>query len=175
MPRSPIRPSRRSIRLPNVDYSQGGTYFLTICSFDKTNIFGEVRNNIVHLNPIGEIVRDLWLAIPTHFPTIRLHAFILMPNHLHGIVAIEEWARHAVPLQIARNVEGFQNPVSASIPTMVRSFKSAVTKHVRSHMNIPSIQVWQSNYFERILRNGTELRHATRYITENPRRWMTRK
>ncbi len=170
--RHPTLPVRRSIRLPHVDYSQRGTYFLTICTFNKSCLFGRITNNIITLNHVGKIAQNSWLAIPSHFQNVRLSAFVVMPNHLHGILSIKERARHAVPLQIARSVEDFQRPVAASIPTIVRSFKAAVTKQARSDTNSPAFNVWQSNYFERILRNATEIKSATRYVIENPSRWM---
>jgi putative transposase len=142
-----------------------------MCAFRKTCLFGGIENDIVVLSPVGKIVRDCWADIPNHFASVRLGVFVVMPNHLHGILTVEERARHAVPLQVARNLEQFQGPTAASIPTIVRSFKSAVTRLVREHAQSQAIRVWQSNYFERILRNGDELEKATRYIVENPLHW----
>ncbi len=71
-----------------MDYSQPGAYFVTICSFQKQSIFGTVKNGRVHLSPVGEIARACWVDIPNHFPGIKVDTFIVMPNHMHGILAI---------------------------------------------------------------------------------------
>jgi putative transposase len=162
------RPVRRTIRLQGFDYSQPGSYFVTLCAFCKHCIFGRVENGSVRLSSIGEILRACWVEIPIHFLNIRLNAFIVMPNHMHGILIIEERARHAVPLRGGLPFEAFRKPVPASVPTIVRSYKSAVSKRVRDSCGSRAIQVWQSNYFERVLRNGEEFSNASRYILENP-------
>lgn len=97
-----------------------------------------------------------------------------MPNHVHGVLEITERARHAVPLPAARDVEAFGRPVAASIPTVVRSYKSVVTKQVRDATNGHIAHVWLSNYFERVLRNADDLNNAIFYIKENPKRWQSR-
>jgi putative transposase len=160
------RSARRSVRLTGADYSRPGAYFVTICAFHHRCIFGVVDGSRIRLTPIGQIVRHCWFDIPRHFVGVYVDAFVVMPNHIHGIVAIEERARRAVPLQVQR----FGKPVARSIPTIVRSYKSAVTRLARRLSN-HSVQVWQSNYFERILRNGSEFSNAAHYILENPLMW----
>ena len=164
-------PNRRSIRLPGFDYSQTGQYFVTICAFEMRCIFGRVEEKTVCLSRIGEIATELWLEIPQHFPEATVDPFIVMPNHLHGILTIRGRARHAVPLQEKHDAEGFRKPVEGSVPTIIRSCKSAVTKRVRETLGSRAKGVWQSNYFERVLRNGKEFGDASRYILENPLRW----
>jgi putative transposase len=165
------RPVRRSIRLRNFDYSQAGVYFVTICAFRKRCIFGRIENGRVRLSPIGDIVRACWVDVPNHFPGIKIEAFVVMPNHMHGILAIEERARRAVPLREAARLEAFSKPVPGSVPTIVRSYKSAVSRLVRDTAGSRALQVWQSNYFERVLRDGDEFSNASRYILENPAMW----
>jgi putative transposase len=165
------RPVRRSIRLRSMDYSQPGAYFVTICTFQKQSIFGTVENGCVHLNPIGEIARACWVDIARHFPGVNVGTFVVMPNHMHGILAIEERARRAVPLRNEERLEAFRGPVPGSVPTMVRSYKSSVTRLVRDSVGNRAMQVWQSNYFERVLRDGDEFANASRYILENPSMW----
>jgi putative transposase len=165
------RSVRRSIRLRSMDYSQPGAYFVTICSFQKQSIFGTVESGRVRLSPVGEIARACWVDIPNHFPGVKVDTFIVMPNHMHGILAIEQRARRAVPLRNDERLEAFREPVPGSVPTMVRSYKSSVTKLVRDSVGDRAMQVWQSNYFERVLRNGEEFSNASRYILENPAMW----
>ena len=167
---NPKLTARRSIRLPDFDYSRTGQYFVTVCAFEMHCIFGKVENREVRLSRIGEIATELWLEIPHHFHEVAVDPFIVMPNHLHGILTIRR-ARHAVPLQEEHHAEGFRKPVEGSVPTIVRSYKSAVTKRVREALGSRKMDVWQSNYFERVMRNGKEFGDASRYILENPLRW----
>lgn len=164
-------PARRSLRLHYMDYSQRGAYFVTICAFLKHCLFGRVESGRVHLSPIGEIVRACWVDIPNHFPGVKADTFVVMPNHVHGILAIEEWARRPVPLRNEERFEAFRKAVPGSVPTIVRNYKAAVTKLVRDTPGNRALQVWQSNYFERVLRNGEELADASRYIQENVAMW----
>jgi putative transposase len=122
-------PRRRSIGLQSFDYSHPGSYFVTILSHDARHIFGELILGRMKLSRIGNVVSDCCLDIPNHFSGIELGDFIVMPNHVHGIIRIRARARHAVPLQSqAGKVEAFGSPRAASVPTIVRSFKSVVSQ-----------------------------------------------
>jgi putative transposase len=171
-------PARRSIRLPQFDYTQIAQYFITICAFEMRCLFGRVENNLVLLNAIGRIAEECWREIPEHFPRLALESFVVMPNHLHGILTIKDGHGDAVPLQDARRLqpppsqpEQFQRPVAGSIPTILRSYKAAVTYRARHKLRRTDMNVWQSNYFERVLRTGKEFEAASRYIAENPQMW----
>jgi REP element-mobilizing transposase RayT len=154
-----------------MDYSQAGAYFVTICAFLRHCLFGSVESDRMDLSPIGEIVRSCWVDIPNHFPGVKADTFVVMPNHVHGILAIEERARRAVPLRDEGRFEAFRKAVPGTVPTIVRNYKAAVTKRVRDTTGNRAVQVWQSNYFERVLRNGEELANASRYIQENVAMW----
>lgn len=167
----PTLPERRSIRLHGFDYSQAGQYFLTICIFQKRCILGRLDHGNVCLSRIGRLVRDRWLEIPAHFKHIELEAFVVMPNHLHGILTINERARHAVPLQGAHRPENLSAPVAGSIPTVIRSFKSATSKQTKAILKQPRFVLWQRGYYERVLRSSREFLSATCYIQENPANW----
>jgi REP-associated tyrosine transposase len=158
---------RRTIRLQGFGYQQPGVYFLTICAFEKKPIFGHMRGDAVELSPIGRVVRECWVQIPRHFRHAELDAFVVMPNHLHGIVLL-----HRRPGRVAVEAEAFRKPVSGSVPTIVRSFKSAVSARVRDRGLALPHSVWQRNYFERVIRNGREFTQVMRYILENPARWQ---
>jgi len=166
----PERHHRRSIRLKGYDYTQLGAYFVTIVTRDRTCLFGEIAEGAVRLNQMGHIVRECWLAIPDHFPHAMLDEFVVMPNHVHGIIVLNGTenvgARHAVPLP-----EQFGKPIPGSIPTIIRSFKSAVTKRINDHRGTPGVPVWQRNYYEHIIRNEDDLEAIRRYIACNPLRW----
>jgi len=84
----PNRHHRRSIRLKNYDYSQAGAYFVTICTHGHIHLFGEVVDGEMRLNPFGEIVQAVWFDLPQHYGHVQLDAFVVMPNHVHGIIVL---------------------------------------------------------------------------------------
>jgi len=115
------------------------------------------------------------LDIPRHFPHVELDAFVIMPNHIHGIIVItsdpDVGARHAVPLRMAPHAEQFGKPVPGSLSTIVRSFKSAATKRINVWRGTPGAPVWQRNYYEHILRDEASWERVREYIAHNPLRW----
>ena len=140
---------RRTVRLKDFDYAQPGGYFITVCTQDRRCLWGSVHAGDVWLNEIGRIAEKCWKDIPAHFPNVRMDTFCVMPNHLHGILLFGDKGRGTTcraPMVEAKairetaetksvsgigNAEQFAQPVSGSLPTVVRSFKAAVTKHVR--------------------------------------------
>ena len=171
---------RQSIRLLGADYSEPGGCFLTICAAGRKQIFGRIDSDRTVLSPLGEIVRQCRIQIPAHFQQASLAEFVVMPNHMHGIIALHSkirngearvGARYIVPSSVeAHTPERFQKPVRDSIPTIVRTFKAAVTRAAKKSLGWEG-EIWQRNYFERVLRGGKEYATASRYILENPMRW----
>jgi REP element-mobilizing transposase RayT len=155
---------RRSIRLSDYDYTFTGMYFLTICTHDKKCLFGDFVDDKIRLNQIGHTVEFIWHEIPNHFPQTKLDAFVIMPDHIHGIVVIGRGTTCRAPM----TTEQFGQPVSGSIPTIVRSFKSAATKHINKLRQTPGAKLWQRNYWEHIIRNDLELDSIRKYIHNNP-------
>src|SRR5512137_1336233 len=90
------RHQRRSIRLPGYDYSQPGAYFLTLCTHERETLFGDVVDDVMRLNDYGEIVAAVWADLPNHYPHVELDAFVIMPNHVHGIIVIADNAVGAI-------------------------------------------------------------------------------
>ena len=162
-----LHPGHRSIRLKGYDYSSEGLYFITICSHEKRCVFGRIIEGRAVSSPVGLIIRDYWVAIPSHFTQTRLHAFVIMPNHLHGIVEICSKLGRSSAAPLRGNVAMLQ---AGSLGAIVRSLKAAVSKHARERLRWNGA-MWQRNYYERILRDGQEFSDATRYIEENPARW----
>src|SRR5437870_453582 len=131
---------RRSIRLRGFDYSRAGIYFVTICVRMGDHAFGDVLEGRVRLNYAGIAAAKCWLRIPVHFPNVSLDEFIVMPNHLHGILAIHDagdtlgvGAQHAAPLRLSRHASGGATSagvIPGSLGAIVRSFKSATTKRI---------------------------------------------
>ena len=159
---------RRSIRLKNYDYSQPGGYFITICTQNRECYFGHIKNGSVVLSPMGEMAHHLWLEIPRHFDHVKIDAFIVMPNHVHGILMIHDNYRRGTTCR-APPYEKFGNPRPGSIPTVVRSYKSAVTRWC--HKNGYEYFQWQRNYYEHIIRNGKGLNDIKYYVINNPLKW----
>jgi REP element-mobilizing transposase RayT len=123
------------------------------------------------LNDEGRMVQSIWGELPQHFPNIELDAFVAMPDHVHGIIWITNIGRGTACR--APTVERFGHPVSHSLPTIIRSFKSTVTKRVNERRGTPSIPVWQRNYHEHIIRNDVKLNRIREYIMSNPAQWET--
>jgi len=214
------RHHRRSIRLPGYDYTQPGAYCITICSHDRREIFGEILAGEMQLNTCGHIAWREWERLPSRFPSLQLGAFVIMPNHMHGILIISDdctgrstaaFEEGSAPSSIRRapttdttrcapttdtnrraptpTGEQFGRPVAGSIPTILRSYKSAVTLRVnrlrvgarrqakrdqilpQSAVPLLDHPVWQRNYHEHVIRNDDEQQRIHDYIFENPQRW----
>ena len=168
---------RRSIRLKEYDYSQPGLYFITICAKDRENLFGQIENGKMILNVLGEIVRNEWLKTAEIRNNVELLEYIIMPNHIHGIIHIVNkstlGAHSNVPLlQQKRQTEQFGKSTKNSIPTIVKLFKSTVTKHINVFRKSPGEPVWQRNFYEHIIRNEKSYHHIAEYIRNNPMTWQ---
>ena len=165
---NPEKHHRKSIRLKNYDYSKPGIYFVTICTKNREFLFGEIVNGVIVLNDAGKIAQQCWLEIPEHFPCVSLDKFVIMPNHIHGIIIINHVAgvQNIEPLQ---QFNQFQKIIPNSIGSIVRGFKIGVTKWFRQN-NILNV-VWQRNYYEHIIRNEKELNKIREYIINNPLKW----
>ena len=160
--------NRKSTRLKNHDYSQNGAYFVTICAHKYQHLFGDIKNNQIRLNKFGKIVCNEWIKTPMIRRNIKLDSFVVMPNHFHGVIHILQRRGTA---RRAPTMERFGKPVCGSVPTIVRSFKSAVTKRINETRNTSRIPIWQRNYFEHIIRNGNDLLRIQKYVDNNPSNW----
>ena len=165
------RHHRRSIRLKGYDYSQAGAYFITICTQDRACLFGDVVDGEMRLNDVGGMVHDEWLRTADMRPNVELDAFVVMPNHFHGIIILHPDGRGTLQRTPTTTVEQFGKPTSNTVPTIVRLFKSASTKRINEHRGTPGVSVWQRNYYEHIIRNEESLNRIRQYIYENPARW----
>lgn len=172
---------RRSIRLKGHDYTQAGEYFVTICVKDRECILGNISLDQVKLSRIGEIAKECWERIPQHFSNAGLDEYVIMPNHVHGVIVLTDLVgtRHAVSSQEARSrqentsvqcAEHFSKPVCGSLPTIIRSFKSAASKRIHE-AGFPSF-AWQSRFYEHVIRGDRDLDRIRAYILENPSNWF---
>jgi len=171
MPNNPTEHHRRSIRLKEYDYSNPNWYYVTICTYDRIHLFGEVKNGKVILNDYGKIVEDEWLKTKELRKNIDLDYYVIMPNHFHGIMIIEsrDTAR-CVPTKINENRKfGEMQPGSLSVIT--RSFKSAASKRINEIRKTKGDPIWQKGFYEHIIRKETNLYNIRKYIKLNPLRW----
>lgn len=163
MLRRSIVKNRKLNRLSNFNYSKSGYYFVTVCTKNKIDFFGKIKNNKIVLSKIGEMANHYWQKIPEHFSDVKLDEYIMMPNHVHGIIIIESVGnRHACSLQRRQ---------SQKIPTIIGSFKSAVSKCVNENFNYNNFN-WQKSYYDHIIRNNESLNKIRKYIIYNPIKWL---
>jgi putative transposase len=158
---------RRSIRLQGFDYTQPGSYIITICTWHNSLIFGEINQGEVVLSKPGEIARKEIERLPHRFSNIAIDGFVVMPNHIHMLITIcADGASNA-----HGSTEAFKQPVAGSIPTIVRSYKAAVTQRISAMRDAPVSEVWHHNYYEHVVRNENEREKIFLYITANPTQW----
>jgi len=195
----PQKHHHRSIRLKEYDYTAPGAYFITLVSWQRENIFGEILDGGIKLNQFGQIAKQQWEKLPRRFRHIELDEFVIMPNHVHGIIVISadrmgtagdvynneaESSRRADCMGTAGDVynnkaesscrapsERFGQPVSGSIPTIVRSYKSSVSYRINLMRGTRGDPIWQRNYYEHIVRDVREWNRINQYIIDNPFNW----
>ena len=200
MPYDPDRHNRQSTRLPGWDYRRPAAYFVTICAHNRRCLFGEVIRGRMALNAYGCIVAEEWRRTERVRDNVVLDAFVVMPNHVHGIIGItadpdgddanrggdtSPGASDASTGNAganrrrgssAMNPYGHPNrtfggAVAGSLSTIMRQFKSMVTKRINRRRDTPGAPVWQRNFYERIIRDEREWHTVRRYIRQNPARW----
>ncbi len=158
----------KSIRLQGWHYSSYGAYFITICTKDRVENLGEIRNGIMGLNNLGCIVAQFWQKIPTHFSEIELDEWVIMPNHMHAIMWVTGYVETIHELSL-RNDPKFRRKML--IPKMVGRFKMQTAKQINLLQGTSGQSFWQKDYYERIVRDDDELNAIRRYIRENPIKW----
>jgi putative transposase len=165
----PQRHHRRSIRLPQYDYAQPGAYFVTLSVHRRTRCLCCIQDAKVCLSSIGSIVDEQWRAIPYHAMHIALDAFVLMPDHMHGIIQITRYPDS----KPTKNTDYPKGTTPGSLPAIMQNFKSTSTRRVNAALGTPGIRLWQEDYYERIIRNDAEFQRIRQYILNNPARWRT--
>ncbi|MBN2098364.1 MAG: transposase [Dehalococcoidia bacterium] len=168
MKHAPDLHHRHSIRLKDYDYAQPGAYFVTVCTRDRECLLGEIADGELRLNPFGVAVRDEWLRTAELRERVDLDVFVVMPNHLHGIVMITQ-GRGVWPYA---PTETLRSP-SHTVGAIVRGFKSASAKRINEMRNTPRMPVWQRNYYEHVIRNEAELNAIRQHIHGNQATWSS--
>jgi putative transposase len=174
---------RQSIRLKGHDYSADGMYFITICAYQRNCLFGAIINGVMHQNEYGQIVTEEWLKSADIRQEIGFGEWVVMPNHIHGIVIVDRveptnfvGAHGHAPLQDVSPQPTSPNQGVAlrqpkSLSTFIAGFKMAVTKRINLARNAPGTPVWQRNYYEHIIRNEAAFQTILRYIRNNSQTW----
>jgi REP element-mobilizing transposase RayT len=155
---------RKSIRLRGYDYSNQGAYFVTICTWNRENILGDVFNSVMQLNSFGEIVMKCWQGLPIHYKNIALDEVVIMPNHLHGII----WINSDI---VGAGLKPAPTNIRHGLSEIIRALKTFSSRQMNKNRNTPGTPVWQRNYFDRVIRNENELHAIREYIINNPLQW----
>lgn len=161
-----------STRLPSWDYAAPGYYFITICIRAFTPYFGQILEGEVRHSPLGQIAYEYWADIPDHFPNVNLDEFIIMPNHVHGIIILNEppvKTPNQTKFDHAASLPRVKLPRPGSISTVVRSYKSAVTRWAK--LNQFQQFAWQPRFYDHIIQDEHALQAIREYIQANPLRW----
>jgi len=183
-----------STRLRSWDYGWNASYFVTICTKAHECYFGEIFDGSIHLSKIGIIVKKYWLEIPQHFSFVKIDAFVIMPNHIHGIIVINKEndgrsnvmpskeTQNIVPSKETQNIASLRtisqphqstknkfSPQSQNLGSIVRGFKIGVTKNAR---NVNSDFTWQTRYHDHIIRDEKDYIRILNYIENNSQSWI---
>ena len=181
----PDRHHRRSLRLPDWDYRTHAYYFVTICTHNRENLFAAA--------PLAEIAEVMWPLIPNqpHAQSVYLDEWVIMPNHLHGLVLLpgpasdatvdpeEEALLPGLPFDMRYAAHPPAEPTPGDRPKLapgslgaiMGNYKSGVTRRINALRRTPGHRVWQRGYYEHIVRDHRELERIQIYIRENPARW----
>jgi len=183
-------PANKPMRLPHFNYDWRNQFFITICTQYRNHLFGDVKQGIINLSEFGNIAHQCWQEIPQHFPEIEIDEFVIMPDHIHGIILfgstknqsavlgrhacqdkllfgssenqITDVGRHACQKEIL--------PQHQKLSVIVGSFKSAVSKRIK--VIDPHIQqIWQRSFYDKLIRTDKQLALVRRYIKNNPQNW----
>ena len=174
---------RRSIRLQGYDYSRAGAYFVTICTQNRECLLGNIGDGEMRLNEAGRIVADSWIWLATQYDHVELDEWVIMPNHIHGIIVIADDDRGGPVVggthrsthdgwggsRTAPTGTGKRKPIGR----LVGAYKTVSTKRINVLRATPGAKLWQRNYWEHIIRNEPELNRIREYIQNNPAQWQS--
>jgi REP element-mobilizing transposase RayT len=183
MSSGPPLSKRRPLRLPEYDYSQQGAYFVTLVVYRRQHLFGQIQAGEMELNEFGDLVANTWLALPTALSYCELDEWVVMPDHFHGILWLHEDRHSGEAAGRDRHSNSKQDspaasplrptgPMAGSLGEVVQRFKSITTRRINILRRKPTARLWLRNYFERVIRNQSELDRARAYIRNNPLQWQ---
>jgi putative transposase len=150
-------PVRKHTRLPDFDYSNPGAYLVTICTHNRQNIFGSIRDNKVEQSQLGHVIEISWQNMPSFFD-ITLDEYVVMPNHFHAILWIND-----------RSI----TTKASQLIAIIQTFKSLATKRIHKIQKSTKTVIWQRSFYESIIRDEVHLNTAREYIKTNPIKWQS--
>jgi len=156
---------RCSIRLKGYDYSHEGAYFVTICAWNRECIFGDVVDGEMQLNGYGEVAGESWIWLSRQYGYVDIDKWVVMPNHMHGIVIINNSSRGGSRTAPTETIK------RKSLGRLIGAFKTVSSKQINQIRKNPGVPLWQRNYYEHIIRNDDELNRIREYIVNNPAQW----
>ncbi len=187
--------NRKPNRLKGYDYSRGGAYFITICVCNRECLLGQIINGKMILSDIGQIANECWVQIPYHFSGVELGEYVIMPNHIHGIIIINQITENKTDcesrkypvgnayMRSLRDVDNNHNNrcdnrnnnpeipeidrTKMLIPKIIQQYKAAVSRHLNHQ---PKFR-WQKSYYDHIIRDQISFERINRYIVNNPIKW----
>lgn len=175
---------RKSIRLRNYDYSRNGAYFVTICTYKRLELFGNVEDGQMRLNDVGSLVEEFWKKLPEKFEGIFLDEYCVMPNHFHGILIIDRFLKSKKSMHYKSGRDkSCPYMGNATLGEIIRYFKGRTTYEIRCsrrgdiydaqkeiEMFTPMF-AWQRNYYEHVIRDDSDINKIRYYISNNPSNW----
>ena len=172
------KPNRQSIRLKDFDYDTGGVFFITICVHERRSLFGKISNGNMELNPIGQMVNDVWQHMPEHNSGLLLDNYIVMPNHFHALIGLHKAINfiRTANFDETMNTQTRNNPNAITLSGIVRKFKTVtMNKYKLGVLNDNwqpyNCHLWQRNYWDHIIRSDHDLGRCREYIANNPLKW----
>jgi putative transposase len=166
----PANKYRKHLRIKGFDYRDHYAYFVTICTSHRQHAFGEIDEGIWQPTRRGLIASECWIDIPNHHPFVELDAFVIMPNHIHGILSFVGDTGAPVAATPASPLRA-HGPLANSLGSVLGSYKSAVSRNINKLRPDSAKQLWQPNYYEHIIRNDRSMDLIREYIDSNPDRW----
>jgi len=177
--------NRHTTRLPGYDYTQPGAYFVTLLTWHREQTLGEIISGEIQLSKLGKIAASEWLRLESRFSNVKLDEWIIMPNHIHGILMLlpagyvgarqnpqdHVLESSASPLQTVSQPAQPKGTVHQSLGAILGAFKASVSNKAHHILDNPKIPIWQRNYHEHVIRNETDLQTIRQYIHDNPSKW----
>lgn len=159
-------PNRKPTRLKEYNYSNHGYYFITICTKGNRRLFGEITDSRIILNQFGKIIEECWQDLPNHYPNCELDYYVIMADHFHGILVLDNRRERSKTLPYKKHY---------GLSEIIRGFKSFSARKINNILDSKERFHWQRSFYDRIIRNEKELYQIRKYITQNPMKWEIEK
>ncbi len=156
-----VTPSRHSIRLKDYDYTQSGAYYVTLCTEYRICLFGKIVEAEVELSSFGKVVHNCWEGLPNHYGNVELDVFVIMPNHIHGVIVLNN----------DNPIQGNSKDKLHGLSEIIRGFKTFSAREINQLRNTSGKTIWQRGYYDHIIRNEKSVGKIREYIENNPLKW----